>query len=207
MNSNDYRAHMVANAKRRANASYTGAMRSTSRDIKHWKYIKREKVNGKWRYYYDTEQLKNDIKDKLGYDEKERMQEAERDMNRNIEARDAALKDYNTNRTEAKSITDNYQKKAEDSASLSKAVEYAKTASTEVEPTKNKASASVAYYHQMSEAAKSSGQKYISAKADYAKTTLARAEKVKETVQSGLNWLKNNIFNVEEKARDEKKKK
>lgn len=45
-------------------------------ELQHFKYIKREKKNGKWRYYYDTESLKNDIKDKLGYDEKERLNSA-----------------------------------------------------------------------------------------------------------------------------------
>jgi hypothetical protein len=55
-------------------------------DLTHWKYIKREKVNGKWRYYYkddktgrDTYVKKPDLKtkvtaavqDKLGYDERE----------------------------------------------------------------------------------------------------------------------------------------
>lgn len=33
--------------------------------IKHWKYIKREKINGKWRYYY-----KNDRLDYLGTEKK-----------------------------------------------------------------------------------------------------------------------------------------
>lgn len=27
-------------------------------ELQHWKYIKREKVNGKWRYYYDDTALK-----------------------------------------------------------------------------------------------------------------------------------------------------
>lgn len=32
-------------------------------ELVHWKYIKREKLpNGKWRYYYDKEQMKNDTK-------------------------------------------------------------------------------------------------------------------------------------------------
>lgn len=28
------------------------------KDLTHWKYIKREKVNGKWRYYYDDSELR-----------------------------------------------------------------------------------------------------------------------------------------------------
>lgn len=29
--------------------------------LQHWKYLKKEKINGKWRYYYDLDQLKDDI--------------------------------------------------------------------------------------------------------------------------------------------------
>lgn len=31
-------------------------------ELMHWKYIKREKVNGKWRYWYDADSLKKDVK-------------------------------------------------------------------------------------------------------------------------------------------------
>ena len=41
----------------------------TTDELMHWKYIKRERVNGKWRYYYD-------YKDMLGYDEKARYDQA-----------------------------------------------------------------------------------------------------------------------------------
>ena len=34
-------------------------------ELMHWKYIKREKVNGKWRYWYDYKSLKNDVKSAL----------------------------------------------------------------------------------------------------------------------------------------------
>lgn len=30
-------------------------------ELYHWKYIKKERVNGKWRYYYDADQLKDDL--------------------------------------------------------------------------------------------------------------------------------------------------
>lgn len=45
---------------------------------KSHKYVKREKVNGKWRYWY--EDAKDKIKDKLGYDEKEAMEKAAKDI-------------------------------------------------------------------------------------------------------------------------------
>ena len=35
---------------------YCGVKRVKPEDeLKHWKYIKKERVNGKWRYYYDDE--------------------------------------------------------------------------------------------------------------------------------------------------------
>lgn len=33
--------------------------------LMHWKYIKREKVKGKWKYYYDVASLKKDVKSKI----------------------------------------------------------------------------------------------------------------------------------------------
>lgn len=45
-------------------------------ELMHWKYIKKvRRSNGKWRYYYD-------IKDALGYDERERAANAVRDYER-----------------------------------------------------------------------------------------------------------------------------
>lgn len=43
--------------------------------LMHWKYIKKVKKNGKWRYYYD-------VKDALGYDERAALGEATRQYNR-----------------------------------------------------------------------------------------------------------------------------
>lgn len=43
--------------------------KTTDDELYHWKYIKKVKKNGKWRYYYDMDELKDD----LGYDELERV--------------------------------------------------------------------------------------------------------------------------------------
>ena len=46
---------------------YYAVVRTGSNDeLQHWKYIKKKKVNGKWRYYYDKSQL-----DKFKYGDKE----------------------------------------------------------------------------------------------------------------------------------------
>lgn len=38
---------------------YYGYQVYNRNDIRHWKYIKRERVNGKWRYYYDDPEYRN----------------------------------------------------------------------------------------------------------------------------------------------------
>lgn len=49
-----------------SNHTYIGITRSKSNnELKHWKYLKKVKKNGKWRYYYDMESLKEDFKDKF----------------------------------------------------------------------------------------------------------------------------------------------
>lgn len=47
-----------------------------SDEMYHWKYIKRVKKNGKWRYYYNKGQLKKD----LGVDAKSELQTAKNEL-------------------------------------------------------------------------------------------------------------------------------
>lgn len=45
---------------------YVKRVDNNNDELYHWKYIKREKKpNGKWRYYYDKDALKKDLKDKF----------------------------------------------------------------------------------------------------------------------------------------------
>lgn len=75
--------------------TYVAVQRSGQKynELTHWKYIKREKKNGKWRYYYDRDSLKADVKDKLGYDEREQYNKAKKEYN------DAVNKHENARRT------------------------------------------------------------------------------------------------------------
>ena len=58
---------------------YRAIIKSSQKDeLTHWKYIKREKKNGKWVYTYDKESLKADVKKVTGYAAKENMQKAEK---------------------------------------------------------------------------------------------------------------------------------
>lgn len=54
-------------------------------ELCHWKYIKREKKNGKWVYTYPdgsrSAKVSDRVKDALGYDEKARLGEAVREYN------------------------------------------------------------------------------------------------------------------------------
>lgn len=38
---------------------------SSEDELMHWKYIKKEKIKGKWKYYYDYKSLKKDVKSTL----------------------------------------------------------------------------------------------------------------------------------------------
>lgn len=59
--------------------------------LKHWKYIKREKVNGKWRYYYDTSSLKKDFKNVTGIGLKKDMGVYQEQMVSNAKLRNEAI--------------------------------------------------------------------------------------------------------------------
>lgn len=52
-------------------------LHQTDSSLQHWKYIRREKLpNGKWRYIYDKEKLKDD----LGFDERAAYRNAHNDV-------------------------------------------------------------------------------------------------------------------------------
>lgn len=65
---------------------------SNKNSLKHWKYIKREKVNGKWRYYYDTSSLKKDLKNITGIGLKQDMADYQDQITMNSKFRNEAIK-------------------------------------------------------------------------------------------------------------------
>lgn len=170
--SNDYRTHMIATAKRSVNSSYTGAIHPSSSDIKHWKYIKREKVNGKWRYYYAEDTLKNAIKDRLGYDERDRMRQAYAERERLDDQYDK-MQDHKLQ----------WMEKAKVGFGEEGREEYVKGLidwGNELTEQQNKVIAA--------------GKKYTEAKSDFKKTPLGALTTLKETVETGMweveNFLK-----------------
>ena len=75
-------------------------------ELMHWKYLKKVRgKNGKWVYYYDKKGLKRDVKDALGYDERQRVGQAEYDYKRI----NNNLIDYARNKS--KNVSDDYYRK------------------------------------------------------------------------------------------------
>lgn len=77
--------------------SYQASVDPRSNDIQHFKYLKKKKVDGKWRYYYDVNHLKND----LGFDEKEELKSAKRNL---ASAKDAYDEQYKYTQNNWKSV-------------------------------------------------------------------------------------------------------
>ena len=74
--------------------TYIAVQRSGQKqnELTHWKYIKRVKKNGKWRYYYDRDSLKRDIDNAIGINAKNKL---ENDPERLAKA-EKELKDLNS---------------------------------------------------------------------------------------------------------------
>lgn len=101
-----------------------------------WKYIKREWIKGKWRYWYDNSKLKKNLtkatdraKDKLGYDEKQKIIDAKK--NADAAKKQLSVIKYNTAESKdaqkvmVKNATKNVDKAT---AAVNKAIkEYSKT--------------------------------------------------------------------------------
>lgn len=57
--------------------TYVAVQRTGQKDneLTHWKYIKKVKKNGKWRYYYDKDSLKRDVDNAIGISAKKKLEE------------------------------------------------------------------------------------------------------------------------------------
>lgn len=94
--------------------NYYGVQKSDIQSsLQHFKYIKRVKKNGKWKYYYDTDSLKRDVKDVMGYDEKERMDIA-------LKTKEKAEEDFRKAAKNAEMYEDEVISNIEDGKNLNK---------------------------------------------------------------------------------------
>lgn len=84
----------------------------SNEELMHFKYIKREKKNGKWVYYYDTQLLKDNLKSKKYW----KYKEAEDDMLEAEYMKKQAFENYQQNTREAADggkFSQDYKKEAE----------------------------------------------------------------------------------------------
>lgn len=156
--------------------NYTGVavVRRSDDELKHFKYIKREKKNGKWVYYYDTKSLKNDVKDALGYDERE--------------ARDKAVKENNKALAKAEYAKEQLNKVK------------AGVASGEYFDKDNGNDSIIAPYQEAYNKAvaerDAAGDKAIKAVQSYAKTPLGRLDQAKETINAGKSVVSDLLYGL-----------
>lgn len=137
--------------------------------LKHWKYIKRERVKGKWVYTYKDDinpfkKLANKVKEDLGFTKKEEVQTAKKN---------AAL--ALTASKVAKNNLSRLEKRAKDDDGVinkneAKVIERANTK-----------------YEQHVRNAKTKGEEYVKTQAEYLKTPVG---KIEATVGKAKEWVK-----------------
>lgn len=71
----------------------------TPDELYHWKYVKREWKNGRWKYYYNDKEVKvaNAISEKTGVNAKTRYEQASKELEKmNFDPKDAIVRDGST---------------------------------------------------------------------------------------------------------------
>ena len=108
--------------------TYVAVQRSGQKqnELTHWKYIRKEKKNGKWRYYYDKESLKKDVDNTIGISAKNKLEEYDPER---LAKAEKELKELNSLLRDKKISRSEYEKKIEDlskssDTSLKEAMKY-----------------------------------------------------------------------------------
>lgn len=155
---------------------------SKSDELMHHKYVKKKKVNGKWRYYYD-------VKDALGYDEKQAMNTAK--VNSKIAEVESkmALDKYNDTKNKIDEHYNNKYLKNPKTGTLYKAAQKARDVEKSVRLTPLHAD-----YTSKKATAAIKGREYAKANEAYMKTPLAKIDAVKGAVNKGKNKIRS-LFN------------
>lgn len=110
-------------------AQYYAIRKADSKTIQHadgkeranHKYIKREKVGNKWKYWYEN--TKNKIKDELGYDEKEAYEKAAAEVDNATWRLNSVTKAQNAQQEYAKDLRKTWSKKFADDVLLDKEID------------------------------------------------------------------------------------
>lgn len=141
-----------------------------------FKYIKREWIKGKWRYWYEDSKIKktatkvtNKAKDKLGYDEKQKVTDAKKKV-------DAAKKTVETTKKQLDVIKSNTaEDKRAQKTMVKNATAKVETATKEVDKANKVVDKAIE---------------------EYSKTPLAKIENLKKKVDAGKETLKKDISNL-----------
>lgn len=140
--------------------------------MQHWKYIKKKKVNGKWRYYYD-------IKDALGYDERE--------------ARDKAATNYSKATKDAYDFQDHVSTQNTNAIighdPYTGAPVYTKGGKERIQDLEKQK-------QEKFKKAADAGKAASDAQKEFAKTPLGKLENLESKVKKAKKWLKG-IFNID----------
>ena len=145
---------------------------SQSDELYHWKYVKRVRVNGKWRYYYD-------LKDALGYDERQAMNDANNQYRVAKGRENTALDNYHGY---TKYLGDKYYR----SPHIDSRTGALKPAAQQgYDEESKKLKPLYAEYQQKQKEAAAAGRKFTEAREKYTKTPLYKVEKAKSTIDKG----------------------
>lgn len=154
-----------------------------SDELMHYKYLKREKKNGKWRYYYGPKKYSSGEK-KAGVDKRDELDKA---------TKISMLKDYR-----AKAAYSNYQHAfRKDSNTFRKFTRLRDPNTGEIVPlakaTIKKAEENTQSYLDKYEKAYQDflddGENYYRAKAEFAKTPLGKLEEGKKLIKQGMEFV------------------
>lgn len=145
-------------------------------ELKHWKYIKREKrPNGKWRYYYD-------VKDMLGYDEKAEFEKANKiykNAQKEAEVKEKNANDWYNNAAALADAKGNYDPNTGELKLSKDTIDYSKELYKSADDAKRRA--------------EYAGKIASNAAIAYNKTPLGKLENFKSDLERGSDWLKKKL--------------
>lgn len=177
----------------------TSVDRSSEKDLQHWKYVKRERVNGKWRYYYDESSkkkgLKEIVKDKLGYDEKERLEEANNKVLKEHGEANRALDNYHGFQSY---LNDQYYR-PEYIDPYTGGLKESVQKHYDEDPDRERLKELFKIYEKEDAEAQQSGRDYGKALDEFYKTPLGKLEQAKDALQAGKKAVSNLLEKLESK--------
>lgn len=185
---------------------YIGRDENGNAKLMHFKYVKREKVNGKWRYYYDSDQLKSDVGKVLGTNAKKDMKRAANMMDSARNVRSSVEKKVKSIEDEAESLKkelNRYLTEESNTPQGKAAKQKVAVANEKVRQARINDATNRNYTERI---VNEGFSKYVKAKNEYDKSILGRAENagkaVKNAAEDAGKAVKKAAENVTDKVQD-----